>query len=373
MAKRKFSYPRVLNPASVTLGRGCLKTVLDDAGDARVAVMVSGAGPVREAATAVLPAAGDKLTWLVKPAGEPDAVAVMDAGQSLARFSPDIVLAIGGGSVLDWARLAWAAAVGALDPRAPVANLVATPAAPAFVLVPSTCATGAESATVAVLSHEGRKCPVLADAFMARRVFLDPQFIEPLTTAQTALFLCDAASHAIEAFVSIVPNRIAREYAASGLGLLRRGFTDAPDSASREQLMLGAYFAGAAASHLSVGLAHAFAHTAARFGVSHAHGNALALPATARRLAVAGKLDELAAQGGFGTAAALIGWVESLVATAAGAGAASRGALDDALGDPAARASFVTDLRGDVCMRTTPLRLAEDEIRMFVDEVLAGT
>ncbi|MGE0486823.1 MAG: iron-containing alcohol dehydrogenase [Gammaproteobacteria bacterium] len=369
MAKRRFSYPRVLNPASVTLGRGCLKTALDDEAQARVAVMVSGAAAVHEAATAALPAAGADVTWLTKPAGEPDAEAVAAAGRALADFAPSVVLAVGGGSVLDWARLSWAAGAGLLDPQAPVASLsVAPAAAPSFVLVPTTCATGAESATVAVMMSAGRKCPVVADAFMAHRVFLDPQFIEALSQARTALFLCDAASHAIEAFVSIVPNRIARETAASALGLLRRGFSDTPDSATREQLMLGSYFAGAAASHLSVGLAHAFAHTAARYGVSHALGNALALPATARRLAAAGKLDELAAQAGFGPAAELVAWVEALAA--AGSAEGARGALDAGLGDAAARADFVGAMRGDVCMRTTPLRLAEAEVEAFVAEVV---
>lgn len=369
MAKRKFSYPRVNSPHSVTLGRGCTKTAVDDFEGVRVAVFVSGSPSVRSAAEGAIKE--DATQWLVKPAGEPTSAMVAAAATQLCEIRPQVILAIGGGSVLDWARLSWAASVSALDPMSPTARLAPdAPEPPVFVLVPTTCATGAESATVAVMSHETRKFPIVADAFMARHVFLDPQFIESWSQERTALFLCDAASHAIEAFVSIVPNRMGREMAVTGLGLLRRGFVDEPDSGSLEQLMLGSYFAGAAASHCSVGSAHAFAHTAARLGMTHAYGNALALPGTVVRLEAAGKLDDLASGAGFDSGAALVAWVDSL--SAIGARAEGSNELARQLATPAELSDFVSEMRADVCMRTSPLRMTAEEAAHFVSEIVAA-
>ena len=370
MAKRKLAYPRVKSVRNLVVGRGCLRTVVDDFDGARVTFMLSNATPVGEAVGAALGAQLEAAETITKPPGEPSVDAVRSAAEMLAKSTPEVVVAIGGGSVLDWARLAAATAAGALDLDAE-APAMGTPhtALPRFVLVPTTCATGAEGATVAVLLNGERKAPIVADGFLASHVYLDAQFLEPVAPQQTALFLCDAVSHAVEAAVSIVPNLAAKELAVSGLRLLRGGCVDEPDTYSRERLLLGAYHAGQAASHCSVGAAHAFAHTAAGYGVGHAHGNALALAPALARLDAVGKLDDLADAAGFDSPTALRAWVDALVASALSAAPTSP--LGDALAAEDELEAFSERVRKDVCMRASPLRLSTEETVEFVREAAA--
>jgi len=366
MAKRKLSYPRVHLPADVVLGRGSVRTLLDDHAGAAALVFTSGQATVRAAVDAALAAREPAPRCLVKPAGEPTAAMIAAAAAVVQEVRPAVIAAVGGGSVLDWARLAWAVASGALDLAAPTATLRDDGIAPVdFVLVPTTPATGAEGATVAVYADQGCKQPVVGPAFAAAKVILDIQFLDSLDGQALALALCDAVSHAVEAHVSIVPNALARELAVDGLRLVRRGFVDEPDTHAREDLLLGAFFAGAAASHCSVGLAHAFAHTAATTGVGHAEGNALALPAVARRLADAGKLDVLAAEAGFGEVAALLAWLDTLVARALPPPRRAVLAAQCAVDSP----SFAERMKADVCLRTCPLRLAIDDLQAFARDV----
>ena len=90
-------------------------------------------------------------------------------------------------------------------------------ARPWMCLVPTTCASGAEGAAVAVFSDEGRKVPVASRSLLADHVVLDARFLESLTPFQLAASLGDVASHALEAFLSIVPNSLAKEGAFSAL------------------------------------------------------------------------------------------------------------------------------------------------------------
>jgi len=370
MAKRRLSYPNVRFPHRVSAGRGCVRTAVDDYPEARVAFLTSAAEPVTAVVETAFAEQLEGQRWIRKPAGEPDVAAVAAAAEQIAAAAPQVLVAIGGGAVLDWARLAWAAAAGALDLDAPEQGLGAVPAErPAFVLVPTTCATGAESATVAVLARGGDKVPVLSEAFLASHVLLDPQFLEGVARARLALFLCDALSHAVEAYVSIVPNAVAKELAVSGLRLVHRGFAD-PEAPRHQDLMLGAYFAGAAASHCSVGAAHAFAHTAAGYGIGHAHGNALALAPTLERLAAAGKLEALAAGALFSSVDALQAWIGAVTAEALGA--VDAGTLVAGLEAAGAREAFLARMKADVCLRSFPLRLAEEDLAALLERILAA-
>ncbi len=369
MAKRRMSYPRVKLPAAVIVGRGSVRTVMDDFETERVVFMTSAAPPVVELIGAAL---GESITnrpWLRKPDGEPGVDAVREAAGRLAAERPTVIIAIGGGAVLDWARLAWATSAGVLDPDAPAANLAPVANAPDFVLVPTTCATGAESATVAVLSRAGEKHPVISDDFLARQVYIDPQFVQALPPQALALYLCDAISHAVESWVSIVPNGMAKEFAVSGLRLIARGFSD-PQAPNHQDLLMGAYFSGAAASHCSVGAAHAFAHTAAASGIGHALGNALVLGPVLETLDISGKLDALAVQAGFADPQGLRDWVASVVGMAiVGADTAALGAR---LVAQDTGAQFRDTMKADVCMRAFPVRLSADELDDLVGRITAA-
>ena len=186
---------------------------------------------------------------------------------------------------------------------------------------------------------------------------------------QISVFLCDAVSHALESYVSIVPNRIAKEIAIMGMRLIKNNFPlDPQDDYRFEKLMLGAYWSGAAASHCSVGIAHAFSHTAARFSIGHAVGNALALPEAFKLLKQEDKLGDFCAASGFTSTNEFENWLNELTSLSAKQFDFSK--LSEHLCSTSERTEFIEQMGQDVCMRTAPIRMNVEAISDFVDRII---
>ncbi|MDH3719214.1 MAG: iron-containing alcohol dehydrogenase, partial [Planctomycetota bacterium] len=286
MAKLKITYPTYHSPRKVVLGTGavrCLPDIVDVKG---AAFFVTGSPAAQQVLIQGLGKGGidyDKLAKIEKPPGEPDDAMVQQGADFLRARQGSAVVGVGGGSVMDWCRLAWARAVGRL---AAGSNRLGSPVdarnQAEFYLVPTTCATGAEASNVAVYSDSGRKQPVVADEFVPSGVILDARFLDSVDTGLLENSLSDALSHAIESYLSIVPNGLAKENAISALQLIFENYPQPPDTCRSERLMQAGYLGGLAAAHCSVGVVHAFAHTVSRWGVRHGHANALGLRAGIR-------------------------------------------------------------------------------------------
>src|SRR6056297_2995553 len=114
MAKLAISYPVFRHAPAVTFGRGSLRSVArDDRGD--TVYLVSGSSAVREYVAAALDRESIRLhddNCFVKPDGEPTVDSVRAAAAFLSGRPVHRLVAVGGGSVLDWARLAWAESAG---------------------------------------------------------------------------------------------------------------------------------------------------------------------------------------------------------------------------------------------------------------------
>jgi alcohol dehydrogenase len=370
MAKLRLTYPSFRQPSEVILGTGSIRALADRPDIADAVFFTSSQPAVVETLAAALAhrrVSVDPARILTKPHGEPDLSGVSAGAEWLARHDRGLIIGIGGGSVLDWCRLAWARAAGVIAADGTAgARVVAVPA-PRFVLVPTTCATGAEAASVAVFTLAARKVPVVAREFLAEQVILDGQFLRHLDRQALARSLADALSHAIEAFTSIVPNPLAKEAAVSGLRLLLV-HGDAPPSACRnERLMEAAYLAGLAASNCSVGVVHAFAHTIAAHGFPHGLANALALEAGIRANAAAPALKDLTTRAGLRDVDALAARIAVL--TDAAASADDRQRVATLLDNPAKRAAILDGMSGDVCFRSNPLRLTRTDLERMLDDV----
>ncbi|MFM8223833.1 MAG: iron-containing alcohol dehydrogenase, partial [Planctomycetaceae bacterium] len=279
------------------------------------------------------------------------------------------LVAVGGGSVLDWARLCWARAAERLQESG--GRLQVLPGAtPDLTLVPTTCATGAEAAGVAVLVREGVKVPVVSAAFVPRRVVLDARYLEGQSPGQLALWLCDALSHSIEGYASLIPAYPAREFAASALFGILSQWTEPAGVRCLDRVLEASYFAGLAASHCSVGVIHAFAHSLAHWGVSHALGNALGLLPGLTVNAHLAPLGELATRVGAGSVEGLRSRVAPIVTAALAASdlQPARQVLEDVgLRDQLRRA-----MAGDACLRTNGQPLDEAALERFLREVEHG-
>ena len=370
MAKRKIAYPVYRQPSQVIFGTGSARTLADPELATAAVFLISGQAGVRDALRRAFAKSDnnfDEWPVLEKPPGEPTRDSIRVGAEWLARHPPDRLVAVGGGSVLDWARLAGAAAGDWLDLDSGQARRPGPSwARPELILVPTTCGSGAEAAGVAVFTAEGQKRPVVSPSFIADRVVLDAEFLNPFDATSVAPFLCDALSHAIEAFVSIVPNPLAKHAAASALQVVL-DHRELKDHCSRERLMEAGYLGGVAASNCSVGVVHAFAHALAGDGVPHGIANGLGLSAGIVANRATSEMDALVARTHFDSAEALQHAIKPVVSVALSSGHARH--VHGLLTNRGERDRILLSMAADVCLRTNPRRLERDDLEAFLDQV----
>lgn len=234
----------------------------------------------------------------------------------------DVVLGVGGGSVLDTAK-----AVGALLTSKQSLKFMAgylrvfRKPLPTY-LVPTTAGTGSEATVAAVISdpvtHE--KMKMVDYKLVPKAAALDAGLMRGMPPGVTAATGMDAMTHAIEAYVS----RMSTEE-TDGMALqccrfvfqdLPKAFADGNNIEARHNMAMAAAYGGFAFSRANVGYVHAFAHNlGAKYGIPHGLANSLMLPSVLRFYASKGveSLDELADALGYASAEAFITAVEALL------------------------------------------------------------
>ncbi len=263
-------------------------------------------GLARDVAAA-LGGAGFEIERYSDIPGEPS-VEVADAAAALARrLSPTLVVGVGGGSVMDVAKLS-AALVrnpGSVIEYTHVTGRRFTEPAVPTVLVPTTAGTGAEASQNAVVTAGARKAfannhPHL----LAAGVILDPRLTHSLPPAVTAHTGLDALSHCVEGMLSLNATALTDSTATQGIrlivGALPRAYAAGEDSEARAQMLLAAYLGGLTLNAGMV-LGHSIAYTIAnRLHLPHGLSCAIALPYTMayNRAAAAERLRTIADAGG---------------------------------------------------------------------------
>ncbi|MEE4659692.1 MAG: iron-containing alcohol dehydrogenase [Halieaceae bacterium] len=231
-------------------------------------------------------------------------VSVVRAGLELLRSARcDSVLAIGGGSSMDTAKVIALAGANNLQVEECVGlNKAKGPALPLYA-IPTTAGTGSEVTLAAIISDDAtHQKLVVADArVIPQAAALDPGLMTGLPPAVTAATGMDALTHAIESYINIwdTPECLQYGRAATRLILdnLPRAYSHGDDLAAREAMALASYYAGLAFSTCLVGYVHAVSHQlGGHYGVPHGLGNAMVLPHVLELLeeAAAPRLAELA-------------------------------------------------------------------------------
>ncbi len=199
------------------------------------------------------------------------------------------VLAIGGGSVIDTAKLA---AHLALSDR-PLGDIYGVnrctgPRLP-LVCVPTTGGTGSEMTPISVVTKsDTEKMGVSDPVLMPDMAVLDPRLSVSLPADHTAATGVDAMVHAIEAYTSALrKNPVSDALALEALRLLsatiHRAVAAPEDIAARGAMLLGSMLAGKAFANAPCAAVHALAYPlGARFHLPHGLSNALLLPAILR-------------------------------------------------------------------------------------------
>jgi alcohol dehydrogenase class IV len=191
------------------------------------------------------------------------------------------VVAVGGGSALDAAKLVSVALSNSLDMTAGLTPASDIAPGPPIVAVPTTAGTGAEATAVAMLWHQGRKVMFVHPHLVPRAVLLDPELLLDLPPSVTASGGFDAIGHAAESLLSTFRTPVTVAAAREALAQLAKSLPAAyevGDLESRYGTALGAYQAGLALN-ASVVLGHSLAYAiAARTGLPHGASVAMALP-----------------------------------------------------------------------------------------------
>jgi alcohol dehydrogenase class IV len=233
----------------------------------RVLLVHGGSRARNDAFAASLEAAGCALARFAVPS-EPD-IAMIEAGIRTAReMSPEIVVAVGGGAVVD-AGKAIAALIPAsrplLDHLEVVGKGLPLEHAPLpFVAIPTTAGTGAEVTRNAVIGVPGHRRKVsLRDARMlARLAVVDPALTDSCPRGVTLASGLDAITQVIEPFVSTRANPLTDALAIDaiprGLAALRR-LMEGEDRAARDEMAWVSLCGGLALANAGLGAVHGLA------------------------------------------------------------------------------------------------------------------
>jgi len=233
------------------------------------ACLVLGAGERQRARAEELLEAAGISAQLGRIGGEPtveDVVALVHAARAAGC---DLVVGIGGGSVIDAAKAVAALLANPSDPYDFLevvgrGRALDKPSLP-FIAVPTTAGTGAEVTKNAVLaSTEQRvKVSLRSDSMLPRVALVDPELtlsVPPDVTAATGL---DALTQCLEPYVSCKSNPItdalSRQGLERGARALRRAFRDGADREARSDMALVSLFGGLSLANAKLGAVHGFA------------------------------------------------------------------------------------------------------------------
>lgn len=199
---------------------------------------------------------------------------VITGVKSALEIHSDCLMAVGGGSAMDYTKAVRMFAR-RTDPSFD----------PKFVAIPTTSGTGSEVTEVAVITdtNKNTKNPICSKELIADEAILDAELVKTVPQNVTADTGMDIMTHAIEAFVSANQNDFSDALAERAIKLcfryLGRSYSDSNDLEAKEKIHVASCMAGIAFNSAGLGLNHGMAHQlGARFHIPHGRANAILLP-----------------------------------------------------------------------------------------------
>ena len=285
-------------PEKVYFKKGCLPVALNELKDRKKAFVVTDSFLYQNGYTKPVTDKLDALGILHQTfhAVEPDpTLACAKAGAAqMADFRPDLIIAIGGGSAMDAAKIMWVLyehpevdfmdmAMRFVDIRKRVYTFPKMGEKAYFVAVPTTAGTGSEVTPFAVITDEqtGVKYPLADYELMPKMAIVDADMMMDAPKGLTASSGIDAVTHALEAYASMMATGYTDGLALQSLkiifGNLPAAYENGPhDPRARENMAMGACMAGMAFANAFLGVCHSMAHKLGAFHhLPHGIANAL--------------------------------------------------------------------------------------------------
>jgi len=288
-------------PEKVYIKKGCMPVALDELKNVmnkKKAFIVTDnflyANGYTKPVTDKLDEMGIKHTTFYNVEPDPTLASAKEGAKQMASFEPDVIIAIGGGSAMDAAKIMWVLyehpeadfmdmAMRFVDIRKRVYTFPKMGEKAYFIAIPTSAGTGSEVTPFAVITDEktGVKYPLADYELLPNMAIVDADFHMTAPKSLTAASGIDAVTHAVEAYASMM----ATDY-TDGLALrsLKMIFDYLPaaydnginDPVAREKMANAATMAGMAFANAFLGVCHSMAHKLGAFHhLPHGVANAL--------------------------------------------------------------------------------------------------
>ncbi len=238
-----------------------------------------------------------KVTYTIFSDVEPDPdITTVERGAALMReFQPDTIIALGGGSVMDAAKVMWMfyeqpqvdfrdLVQKFMDIRKRAFRFPELGKKAKYVGIPTTSGTGSEVTPFAVISDKknNRKYPLADYSLTPTIAIVDPAFVLTVPASVTADTGMDVLTHAVEAYTSTLANDYTDGLALQAIKLVFENLESSVKNAdfeSREKMHNASTMAGMAFANAFLGMSHSMAHKIGGFfHTVHGRTNAILLP-----------------------------------------------------------------------------------------------
>ncbi|HAH5963159.1 TPA: bifunctional acetaldehyde-CoA/alcohol dehydrogenase [Escherichia coli] len=244
----------------------------------------------------------DQITSVLKAAGvetevffEVEADPTLSKGAELANsFKPDVIIALGGGSPMDAAKIMWVMyehpethfeelALRFMDIRKRIYKFPKMGVKAKMIAVTTTSGTGSEVTPFAVVTDDttGQKYPLADYALTPDMAIVDANLVMDMPKSLCAFGGLDAVTHAMEAYVSVLASEFSDGQALQALKLLKEYLPasyheGSKNPVARERVHSAATIAGIAFANAFLGVCHSMAHKlGSQFHIPHGLANAL--------------------------------------------------------------------------------------------------
>ncbi len=289
-------------PEKVYFKKGCLPIALAELGEMgkkKVFIVTDTflyENGYTEPVTSKLEEMGIKYSVFSDVAPDPTLACAQEGAKAMTAFAPDCIIAIGGGSAMDAAKIMWVLyehpdadfmdmAMRFIDIRKRVYTFPKMGEKAMYVAVPTSAGTGSEVTPFAVITdgETGVKYPLADYELMPNMAIVDADMMMNAPKGLTSASGIDAVSHALEAYASVMATDYTDGLALRSLKMifeyLPRAYDNgANDPVAREKMGNAATMAGMAFANAFLGVCHSMAHKLGAFHhLPHGVANALML------------------------------------------------------------------------------------------------
>ncbi len=288
-------------PQKVYLKKGCLPVALDELktvmGKKRAFIVTDSflfKSGFTKCITDKLDEMGIQHTTFFNVAPDPTLACAIEGTEQMRAFEPDIIIALGGGSAMDAAKIMWVMyehpeadfldmAMRFVDIRKRIYTFPKMGEKAYFIAIPTSAGTGSEVTPFAVITDEktGVKYPLADYELLPNMAIIDTDLHMSAPKGLTAASGIDAVTHALEAYASVMATDYTDGLAVQALKVifeyLPRAYEDGQtDVVAREKMANAATMAGMAFANAFLGVCHSMAHKLGAFHhLPHGVANAL--------------------------------------------------------------------------------------------------